>query len=363
MAGFIRFGDRSKRREGKDKESKNKEKVKGKGKEKDEDGVKRHDFAGTEKERFGGRKDADGDSLTDIENEAADMMQKKKGGGGGLLSALLTLYDHQRGSGSGSISGASTPGTPGARSYMSSVEGDDYDEDDSLDGPPERPWVEPPENSKDRDRFREKIRERDAQIRNARRERERAGTGGDDKLRLRRISTASSDLQLSSRSVSAPVSPSSTTPLVHPNTTSTSAADPNADTRHNAIHTVANTAANANTNINSFPFDRDPLSRISTIEPIHRTSTSLSASPSSQRLNHLKFSLPKIPTALPPQTRNAGGVFGSLIASTGNITAVAAPISSRLQPDVKRPGYHLSRSVSSSHFPAHPRFDISNDTN
>ncbi|ESK97089.1 pheromone-regulated membrane protein prm10 [Moniliophthora roreri MCA 2997] len=45
----------------------------------------------------------------------------------------------------------------------------------------------------------------------------------------------------------------------------------------------------------------------------------------------------------PAQARNAGGVFGSLIASTGNISGVAAPTNSTLVPSVKRPGYHLSR--------------------
>lgn len=46
-----------------------------------------------------------------------------------------------------------------------------------------------------------------------------------------------------------------------------------------------------------------------------------------------------------PNTRNAGGVFGPLIASTGNLSGVAAPAPSRLQPNIKRPGYHLSRCV------------------
>ncbi|KAJ7590841.1 hypothetical protein C8J56DRAFT_544547 [Mycena floridula] len=45
----------------------------------------------------------------------------------------------------------------------------------------------------------------------------------------------------------------------------------------------------------------------------------------------------------PPQTRNGAGVFGSLIASTGNLSGLAAPTPSQLQPNLKRPGYHLSR--------------------
>ncbi|KAG6875705.1 hypothetical protein C0993_007895 [Termitomyces sp. T159_Od127] len=43
------------------------------------------------------------------------------------------------------------------------------------------------------------------------------------------------------------------------------------------------------------------------------------------------------------KTRNGGGVFGPLIASTGNLTGVVAPTQSQLQPDIKRPGYRLSR--------------------
>ncbi|EJC99465.1 uncharacterized protein FOMMEDRAFT_31180 [Fomitiporia mediterranea MF3/22] len=57
--------------------------------------------------------------------------------------------------------------------------------------------------------------------------------------------------------------------------------------------------------------------------------------------------IPRVPLLgsdpLPSGARNAGGVFGSLIASTGNITGVAAPVPSRIAPDPKRPGFHLSR--------------------
>ncbi|KAF8231502.1 DUF1212-domain-containing protein [Tricholoma matsutake] len=45
----------------------------------------------------------------------------------------------------------------------------------------------------------------------------------------------------------------------------------------------------------------------------------------------------------PRQARSDAGVFGPLIASTGNLTGAASPISSGLQPDVRKPGYHLSR--------------------
>ncbi|TBU25246.1 hypothetical protein BD311DRAFT_780441 [Dichomitus squalens] len=45
----------------------------------------------------------------------------------------------------------------------------------------------------------------------------------------------------------------------------------------------------------------------------------------------------------PPKSRGGAGVFGPLIAGTGNITGVAAPVSATVAPDLKRPGYHLSR--------------------
>ncbi|KAF5389379.1 hypothetical protein D9757_004249 [Collybiopsis confluens] len=48
-------------------------------------------------------------------------------------------------------------------------------------------------------------------------------------------------------------------------------------------------------------------------------------------------------TRRPTQSRNAGGVFGSLIASTGNISGAAAPASSTLAPNVDRPGFKLTR--------------------
>ncbi|KAJ7629176.1 DUF1212-domain-containing protein [Mycena polygramma] len=56
-----------------------------------------------------------------------------------------------------------------------------------------------------------------------------------------------------------------------------------------------------------------------------------------------KFRLPYLPQK--PRPRNGGGVVGALIASTGNIAGAAAPVPSQLAPNIKRPGYHLSRLV------------------
>ncbi|KAI0753996.1 hypothetical protein C8Q80DRAFT_1216283 [Daedaleopsis nitida] len=43
------------------------------------------------------------------------------------------------------------------------------------------------------------------------------------------------------------------------------------------------------------------------------------------------------------KTHTGGGVFAPLIASTGNIAGVAAPVPATVAPDLKRPGYHISR--------------------
>lgn len=47
----------------------------------------------------------------------------------------------------------------------------------------------------------------------------------------------------------------------------------------------------------------------------------------------------------PVAARSSAGVVGALIASTGNLSGAAAPTNSSLAPEVKRPGYHLSRFV------------------
>jgi hypothetical protein len=58
-----------------------------------------------------------------------------------------------------------------------------------------------------------------------------------------------------------------------------------------------------------------------------------------------RFDMPNVlgHISRPPEARNAGGVIGPLIASTGNLMAFATPTSGQLQPNVKRPGYKLSR--------------------
>ena len=45
----------------------------------------------------------------------------------------------------------------------------------------------------------------------------------------------------------------------------------------------------------------------------------------------------------PSKARSGAGVFGPLIASAGNISGVAAPHAATIAPNLKRPGYHLSR--------------------
>ncbi|KAL1741632.1 hypothetical protein HDZ31DRAFT_45008 [Schizophyllum fasciatum] len=52
-----------------------------------------------------------------------------------------------------------------------------------------------------------------------------------------------------------------------------------------------------------------------------------------------------------PSERAGGGVFASLVASTGNISGAAAPAPSSIAPSLKRPGYHLSRYSLESNLP------------
>lgn len=53
-----------------------------------------------------------------------------------------------------------------------------------------------------------------------------------------------------------------------------------------------------------------------------------------------------LPEPRPRKERNAAGVWGPLIASTtGTLVGATAPTHSTIAPDVKRPGYHLSRYV------------------
>jgi hypothetical protein len=67
------------------------------------------------------------------------------------------------------------------------------------------------------------------------------------------------------------------------------------------------------------------------------------ASASEGRLATVSKSL-HLPGSRPRRERNAAGVWGPLIASTtGTLVGAVAPTHSAIAPDVKRPGYHLSR--------------------
>jgi hypothetical protein len=76
-------------------------------------------------------------------------------------------------------------------------------------------------------------------------------------------------------------------------------------------------------------------------------------------MNPVKPALRLVSDSLAPRpaaARNSGGVFGGLIASTGNIAGAATPAASTIAPTVERPGYHLSRSV--LYLPCLPRWAI-----
>ncbi|KAI0247757.1 hypothetical protein BJV78DRAFT_1243036 [Lactifluus subvellereus] len=67
------------------------------------------------------------------------------------------------------------------------------------------------------------------------------------------------------------------------------------------------------------------------------------ASASKRRMVNVSKAL-HLPEPRPRRERNAAGVWGPLIASTtGTLVGAAAPTHSTIAPDIKRPGYHLSR--------------------
>jgi hypothetical protein len=83
-----------------------------------------------------------------------------------------------------------------------------------------------------------------------------------------------------------------------------------------------------------------------------RTSTASSSMEGLTRALHVKPVVEKVEDlidARPAAAKSGGGVFGALIASTGNLAGSAAPAASAIGPTVKRSGYHLSRYFSMSH--------------
>ena len=84
------------------------------------------------------------------------------------------------------------------------------------------------------------------------------------------------------------------------------------------------------------PFTTSTTSGTSTPQRICRKLESLSDSINSALLTSSGH-------GRPVQARNAGGVFGTLITSTGNLSGAAAPGPSSVAPNVTRPGYHLAR--------------------
>ena len=74
-------------------------------------------------------------------------------------------------------------------------------------------------------------------------------------------------------------------------------------------------------------------------------SSGLSSTPlrSSRGLDQLTDAFGAAGVRRPAQARNAGGVFGTLIASTGNLSGAAAPGPSRIAPNPTKHGYHLAR--------------------
>ncbi|RDX46358.1 DUF1212-domain-containing protein [Lentinus brumalis] len=67
--------------------------------------------------------------------------------------------------------------------------------------------------------------------------------------------------------------------------------------------------------------------------------------------NHPWTRAPMFGDSRPPKSKSGAGVFGPLIAGTGSIAGVGAPPAVTVAPDLKRPGYHLSRYSLESNMP------------
>lgn len=98
-----------------------------------------------------------------------------------------------------------------------------------------------------------------------------------------------------------------------------------------------------------------PLPKTSTSPPLgttlpHKQKAKFSVSLPSASRTASSLHLPTFDTlgsrgGRPKAATNAGGVFGSLIATSGNLTGPAAPASSTIGPNVKKKGFGLSRLV------------------
>ncbi|QRW22812.1 pheromone-regulated membrane protein [Rhizoctonia solani] len=89
------------------------------------------------------------------------------------------------------------------------------------------------------------------------------------------------------------------------------------------------------------PFRLGRPSHSASESPTTGSNSAIQPSPSAGLSLHIPKGLK--PSSRPAAARSGGGVFGGLIASTGNITGVATPAASTLGAEAKRPGYHLSR--------------------
>ncbi|KAF9473132.1 DUF1212-domain-containing protein [Pholiota conissans] len=84
------------------------------------------------------------------------------------------------------------------------------------------------------------------------------------------------------------------------------------------------------------------------VRPLRKSRKERQAEKRSEKVYHRRpwhLSVPSVfgHVSRPASAKSAAGVFGPLIASTGNLAGVGAPHASQLQPNLNRPGYKLSR--------------------
>ncbi|KIK67157.1 hypothetical protein GYMLUDRAFT_37206 [Collybiopsis luxurians FD-317 M1] len=107
--------------------------------------------------------------------------------------------------------------------------------------------------------------------------------------------------------------------------------------KYASVHTMHESGEGSSSSGNAIPSPISPPSGERLSDEFRANATSKQSIISSAR------KLLGLGTHRPPQSRNAGGVFGSLIASTGNISGAAAPVPSTVAPNVDRPGFNLTR--------------------
>lgn len=235
-------------------------------------------------------------------------------GTGGVLSSLLALYSSQQGGGQGSSTDTSRATTPAGSVVDMRGMGSTRKE-------------------RERDRREEKERrekDRDARERRRRRERESQRAAPPS---TKDTTSTGAEQKPAKKSIFSVGSPTGDKDRPSP-----------------PEHSHSSTPPSAEGQTPLAPRDRTISAPNTPLRASHRTSTASSSMDNIARALKVKPVVEKVENLLtmterPAAARSGGGVFGALIANTGNLMGAAAPAASTIGPTVKRSGYHLSRYV------------------